>query len=87
MPTNIWEDLKLRYHQGNAVIKLIMVNVAVHISMLLVSVVCFLVVGSDTDFGISFPNGFTSLLNCEKSHCVFGQSLATCFCMLIFFTF
>ena len=50
MPTNIWEDLKLRYHQGNAVIKLIMVNVAVHISMLLVSVVCFLVVGSATDF-------------------------------------
>jgi membrane associated rhomboid family serine protease len=50
MPTNIWEDLKLRYYQGNAVMKIIMVNVAVHVTMLLFSVLSFLVVGSNIDF-------------------------------------
>lgn len=50
MPTNIWEDLKLRYYQGNAVMKIIMVNIAVHVTMLLFSVLSFLVIGSNIDF-------------------------------------
>lgn len=42
MAANIWEDLKMRYHQGNTVIRLIMANVAVHIGILLLSVVFYL---------------------------------------------
>lgn len=52
MPANIWEDIKLRYQQGNIIIRLIMVNVAVHIAMLLLNVVVFLISGNDTSFWI-----------------------------------
>ena len=43
MAANIWEDLKMRYYQGNTIIRLIMVNVAVHVMILLVSVVFYLI--------------------------------------------
>jgi membrane associated rhomboid family serine protease len=48
MAANIWEDLKMRYHQGNTVIRLIMANVAVHVSILFVSILFYLMT-STTD--------------------------------------
>ncbi|MDC0231087.1 rhomboid family intramembrane serine protease [Aureispira] len=47
MPANILDDIKLRYKQGNAIIKLIMVNVAVHLSLALFYVPVFLILGHD----------------------------------------
>jgi membrane associated rhomboid family serine protease len=46
MAANIWEDLKMRYYQGNTVIRLIMANVAVHVIILLTSVVFYLATAS-----------------------------------------
>jgi membrane associated rhomboid family serine protease len=50
MSANIWKDIKTRYNQGNAVIKLIMVNIAVHVLVLLVSVFLFLITGDDASY-------------------------------------
>ena len=50
MAANIWDDLKLRYQQGNPIIKLIMVNVAVHVVALLLSVFVFLGTGTALNY-------------------------------------
>lgn len=42
MAANIWEDLKLKYHQGNAIIRLIMINMAVHVIIALIGVFVYL---------------------------------------------
>lgn len=45
MATNIWDDIKIRYQQGNTIIRLIMANVAVHVIVALISVFVFLLTG------------------------------------------
>ncbi|BDS14094.1 rhomboid family protein [Aureispira anguillae] len=45
MATNIWDDIKMRYQQGNTIIRLIMANVAVHVFVALISVFVFLITG------------------------------------------
>lgn len=50
MATNIWDDIKMRYQNGNAIIRLIMVNVAVHIIVALISVPVFLITGFDAAY-------------------------------------
>lgn len=42
MAANIWEDIKIKYHQGNAIIRLIMINIAVHVIIALIGVLVFL---------------------------------------------
>ena len=60
MSVNILDDIKLRYKQGNAIIKLIMVNVAVHLSLALFYVPIFLILGHDklTNFKTFIENWF-----------------------------
>ncbi|MFK7796502.1 MAG: rhomboid family intramembrane serine protease [Aureispira sp.] len=48
MATNIWEDIKLKYHQGNAIIRLIMINIAVHVAIALLGVFVFLATNTPT---------------------------------------
>ena len=50
MAANIWEDLKMRYHQGNTIIRLIMANVAVHVLILLVSVLFYLITANPNSY-------------------------------------
>jgi membrane associated rhomboid family serine protease len=64
---NIWEDLKMRYYQGNTVIRLIMANVAVHVAILLVSVVFYLLTASNDSYFLFirewfyFPSDITKI--------------------------
>lgn len=43
MAANIWQDIKMKFQQGNMIIRLIILNVAIHLSLALVGVVVFLV--------------------------------------------
>ncbi len=50
MAANIWEDIKTKYHQGNAIIRLIMINIAVHITLALIGVFVFLATGYNEEY-------------------------------------
>lgn len=49
MAATIWEDIKLKYHQGNAIIRLIMINIAVHVAIALLGVFVFLATNTPTE--------------------------------------
>lgn len=50
MSNSIIDDLKSRYHHGNAIIRLIMLNVIVHLVVLLAHLVVFLFNGPDNSY-------------------------------------
>lgn len=58
MAANIWEDIKMRYHQGNTVIRLIMVNLAVHILILFVSILFYLLTATADPYFIFIREWF-----------------------------
>lgn len=47
MAATIWEDIKLKYHQGNAIIRLMMINIAIHVVIALIGVFVFLTTNID----------------------------------------
>lgn len=58
MGTNIWDDLKMRYQQGNTIIRLIMANLAVHLLIALISVVVFLITGYREEYWVFISEWF-----------------------------
>ena len=58
MAANIWQDIKMRFHQGNMIMRLIIINVAIHLSLALIGVAVFLVTAEQQSFWSFVSNWF-----------------------------